>query len=38
VRSADVQLEVIKGGGHRLSAPNEIAAILRAVAGLLENR
>jgi pimeloyl-ACP methyl ester carboxylesterase len=38
LRSADVQLEVIKGGGHRLSAPNEIAAILRAVAGLLENR
>ena len=36
VRSADVQLSVIKGGGHRLSEPSEIAAILRVVAGLLE--
>ena len=38
LRSADVQLKVIKGGGHRLSAPHEIAAILRTVAGLLESR
>jgi pimeloyl-ACP methyl ester carboxylesterase len=36
LRSADVQLNVIKGGGHRLSEPHEIEAILRAVAGLLE--
>jgi pimeloyl-ACP methyl ester carboxylesterase len=36
LRSADVQLQVIKGGGHRLSEPHEIDAILRTVAGLLE--
>ena len=36
LRSADVQLLTIKGGGHRLSEPNEIAAILATVAGLLE--
>jgi pimeloyl-ACP methyl ester carboxylesterase len=36
VRSADVQLNVLKGGGHRLSEPHEIDAILRTVAGLLE--
>jgi pimeloyl-ACP methyl ester carboxylesterase len=36
LRSADVQLAVIKGGGHRLSQPHEIDAIVRAVAGLLE--
>jgi pimeloyl-ACP methyl ester carboxylesterase len=36
LRSADVQLQVIKGGGHRLSGPREIDAILRSVAGLLE--
>jgi pimeloyl-ACP methyl ester carboxylesterase len=36
LRSSDVQLNVIKGGGHRLSAPHEIEAILRAVAALLE--
>jgi pimeloyl-ACP methyl ester carboxylesterase len=36
VRSADVQLLVVKGGGHRLSAPHEIQAIIGAVAGLLE--
>ena len=35
-RSADVQLVVIKEGGHRLSRPHEIDAILRALAGLLE--
>ena len=36
LRSGDVQLNVIKGGGHRLSEPHEIDAILRAVATLLE--
>lgn len=36
LRSADVQLNVIKGGGHRLSEPHEIDAILRTVAALLE--
>ncbi|HEX7930313.1 MAG TPA: alpha/beta hydrolase [Sphingomicrobium sp.] len=34
--SGDVQVTVIKGGGHRLSAPHEIDAILRTVAALLE--
>jgi pimeloyl-ACP methyl ester carboxylesterase len=36
LRSADVQLTVIKGGGHRLSDPHEIETILRTVGGLLE--
>jgi len=36
LHSADVQLQVIKGGGHRLSEPHEIAAILGTVATLLE--
>jgi dipeptidyl aminopeptidase/acylaminoacyl peptidase len=36
LRSADVQLLTIKGGGHRLSEPHEIDAILRTVAGLME--
>ena len=36
LRSADVQLNVIKGGGHRLSEPHEIDTILRTVAALLE--
>jgi pimeloyl-ACP methyl ester carboxylesterase len=36
LRSADVQLAVIKGGGHRLSEPHEIDAILRTVDALLE--
>jgi len=36
LRSSDVQLNVLKGGGHRLSAPHEIDAILRTVATLLE--
>jgi pimeloyl-ACP methyl ester carboxylesterase len=35
-RSADVQLNVLKGGGHRLSEPREIEAILRTVAALTE--
>ena len=36
VRSADVQVTVIKGGGHRLSEPHEIDTLLSTVAGLLE--
>jgi len=36
LRSSDVQLNVLKGGGHRLSEPNEIRAILRTVENLLE--
>ena len=38
LRSGDVQLNIVKGGGHRLSAPHEIGAILRTVAGLLETQ
>ncbi|WP_037498971.1 alpha/beta fold hydrolase [Sphingomonas jaspsi] len=34
--SADVQLRLIKNGGHRLSEPHEIHAILVELAGLLE--
>lgn len=36
LRSADVQLVTLKGGGHRLSEPREIEAILRTVAAILE--
>ncbi len=36
LRSDNVQLKVIKGGGHRLSEPHEIEAILRTVTELLE--
>ena len=36
LRSSDVQLNVLKGGGHRLSEPHEIRAILHAVHALLE--
>ena len=36
LRSADVQLNILKGGGHRLSERHEIEAIVRTVAGLLE--
>ena len=36
LRSSDVQLNVLKGGGHRLSEPHEIRAILHAVEALLE--
>ena len=36
LRSADVQLNVLKGGGHRLSEPHEIDAILHTVAALIE--
>ena len=38
LRSADVQLNILKGGGHRLSEPLEIAAIVRTVAELMERR
>lgn len=36
LRSCDAQFWVVKRGGHRMSAPSEIAAILRAVAELVE--
>ena len=36
LRSADVQLRLIKGAGHRLSEPHEIHAILVELHGLLE--
>ena len=36
LRSADVQVAVLKGGGHRLSESHEIEAILRTVDALLE--
>jgi pimeloyl-ACP methyl ester carboxylesterase len=36
LRSADVQVKVLKGGGHRLSEPHEIDAILRTVGALVE--
>jgi pimeloyl-ACP methyl ester carboxylesterase len=36
LRSSDVQLNVLKGGGHRLSEPREIRAIVRTVEALLE--
>ena len=36
LRSSDVQLNVLKGAGHRLSEPHEIDAILRTVASFLE--
>ncbi|MBA2771470.1 MAG: alpha/beta hydrolase, partial [Sphingomonas sp.] len=36
LHSADVQLTIVKAGGHRLSQPHEIDAILHTVAGLLE--
>lgn len=36
LRSADVQLILLKGGGHRLSAPHELRALCRAVADLVE--
>jgi pimeloyl-ACP methyl ester carboxylesterase len=36
LRSSNVQLNVLKGGGHRLSEPHEIAAILRTTQALLE--
>jgi len=36
LRSGDVQVTIIKGGGHRLSEPHEICTIQRTVAALLE--
>lgn len=36
LRSADVQLTIVKGGGHRLSEPHQIDAILRTLEPLLE--
>ena len=36
LRSADVQLTLIKDGGHRLSEPRELDALLRTVAALVE--
>jgi pimeloyl-ACP methyl ester carboxylesterase len=36
LRSGDVQLNLLKGGGHRLSEPHEIDAILNTIAELLE--
>jgi pimeloyl-ACP methyl ester carboxylesterase len=36
LRSGDVQLNVLKGGGHRLSEPHEIDATLSTVTALLE--
>jgi dipeptidyl aminopeptidase/acylaminoacyl peptidase len=36
LRSGDVQVTVIKRGGHRLSEPHEIDTILRVVAALVE--
>lgn len=36
LRSSDVQLRLIKNGGHRLSEPHEVHAILVELHGLLE--
>ena len=36
LRSSDVQLSMLKGGGHRLSEPHEIRAILTTVEAVLE--
>ncbi len=38
LRSGDVQLNVLKGSGHRLSEAHEIDAMLRTVTALLEPR
>ncbi len=37
LRSADVQLTIIKGGAHRLSERHEIETILRTVASVVES-
>ena len=37
LRSADVQVAVVKGGGHRLSEPHEIDLILRTAGALVES-
>ncbi len=34
--SADAQLTIVKGGGHRLSRPHEIDTIVRTVAALID--
>ena len=36
LRSSDVQLRIVKNGGHRLSEPHEIHAILVELHGLVE--
>ena len=36
LRSSDIQLNVLKGSGHRLSEPHEIRAILHTLDALLE--
>jgi dipeptidyl aminopeptidase/acylaminoacyl peptidase len=36
LRSADVQVHLIKDGDHRLSRPADIALILRSVAALIQ--
>jgi pimeloyl-ACP methyl ester carboxylesterase len=38
MRSGDVQLQIIKGGGHRLSEPRQIETIVRTVGDLTENK
>ena len=38
LRSADVQLHLLKGGGHRLSEPHEIDALLRLLVPLVETQ
>ena len=37
LRSADVQLTLVKGGGHRLSEPHELQLLVRTVRALLES-
>jgi pimeloyl-ACP methyl ester carboxylesterase len=37
LRSGEVQVTVIKSGGHRLSDPHEIDTILRIISDLLEH-
>jgi hypothetical protein len=36
LRSADVQVTLVKEGDHRLSRPGDIALLIAIVAGLLE--
>ena len=36
IHSGDVQLLVVKQGGHRLSQPHEIEALMRTIAALAE--
>ncbi len=37
LRSGDVHLTIVKGGGHRLSEPHEIKTIVRTVAGIVDS-